>query len=173
MLFRGPWRRHESQAKLRWQQAWCGRPADRAWELGIRWFSADGGAKQGVCRWYSGFLFMDHHRPADKRLYSLDLSVMVHTRFADAEIWLILMFMLKYCERKTLFYGWKVVLNKLKWTGRRCFSITTNQRTIFFSLVLQTLQLICVSTCSCRIIMLRHGKFPNASAPRTNEISGS
>jgi len=41
-------------------------PADRAWELGIRWFSADGGAKQGVCRGYSGFLFMDHHRPANK-----------------------------------------------------------------------------------------------------------
>jgi len=33
-------------------------PADRAWELGIRWFSADGGAKQGVCRGYSGRLFI-------------------------------------------------------------------------------------------------------------------
>jgi hypothetical protein len=28
--------------------------------------------------------------------------------------WLMLMFMLKCCERKILFHGWKIVLNKLK-----------------------------------------------------------
>jgi len=39
------------------------------------------------------------------------------TLLVDAEIWLMLMLMLKCCERKTLFHGWKVVQNKLKRTG--------------------------------------------------------
>jgi hypothetical protein len=38
--------------------------------------------------------------------------------FAYAEIWLMLMLMLKYYERKILFRGWKVVLNKPKRTWR-------------------------------------------------------
>ena len=42
-----------------------------------------------------------------------------NTPFADAEIWLMFMLMLKYCESKTLFHGWKVVLNKLKQIGEK------------------------------------------------------
>jgi hypothetical protein len=40
------------------------------------------------------------------------------TLFAYAEIWLMLMLMLKCYERKILLHGWKVVLNKLKRTGQ-------------------------------------------------------
>ena len=39
---------------------------------------------------------------------------LVDTLFADAEIWLILMLMLKCCEKNTVFHDWKVVLNNLK-----------------------------------------------------------
>ena len=43
------------------------------------------------------------------------------TLFADAEIWLILMLMLKCRERKILFHSWKVVRNKLERTGQIWF----------------------------------------------------
>jgi hypothetical protein len=41
-----------------------------------------------------------------------------YNMFTYAEIWLMLMLMLKYYERKTLFYGWKVAKANMLFEGR-------------------------------------------------------
>ena len=77
---------------------------------------------RNICNLYGEIRRSGQHN--DTQVYPFPpLYFLFFTLFADAEIWLMLMLMPKYCKRKIIFHGWKVVLNKLKRTEEILHSI--------------------------------------------------